>query len=146
MNCNPLIYALFGLYLAILLRLTVLRDGLLPLHFFQGGVMDLLPFAYYCRMARKNLAWLLVREFWGNIVGFMPLGAFFLWRRPKCSLWTAAAGGAAVSAVIEELQYVLGVGRASTGDVVLNALGTLLGAAVMKGLLTPLMTERKDGR
>jgi glycopeptide antibiotics resistance protein len=137
-------YALFAVYAAVLLRLTVLRDGVLPLHLFQGGVLDLLPFAYYSRMARRRVVFLLVREFGGNIVGFMPLGAFLLWlrgeRRPK----RAGLTGAAVSGMIETLQYVLGVGRASTGDVALNAMGALLGAAVTRGLLLPLMNERKD--
>ena len=128
-------YALFAVYLMILLRLTVLRDGLLPLHLFQGGVMDLFPLAYYLRWARRSLLWLVVREFAGNTVGFAPLGAFVLWRCPQGGVKGALLTGAALSALIETAQYVFGVGRMSTGDVVLNGLGAALGAVVMQRLL-----------
>ena len=133
-------HPLFAVYLLILLRLTVLRDNLLPLHLFQGGVMDLFPLAYYLRWARRSLLWLLLREFAGNIVGFAPLGAFVLWRCPQSGVKGALLTGAALSALIETAQYVFGVGRMSTGDVVLNGLGTALGAAIMQRLLR----ERKE--
>lgn len=139
---RPLMWALFAGYLVVLLRLTVLRDNLLPLHLFQGGVLDLLPFAYYVRFARRSLTGLLLREFGGNLVGFAPLGAFVQWRHPErgavWALWT----GAAVSALIEASQVVFGVGRCSTGDVVLNALGTFLGAQLMQSLLNVTDSER----
>jgi glycopeptide antibiotics resistance protein len=133
-------YALFAVYLVILLRLTVLRDGLLPLHLFQGGVMDLFPLAYYLRWARRSLFWLVVREFAGNTVGFAPLGAFVLWRRPQGGVKGAFLTGAVLSALIETAQYVFGAGRMSTGDVVLNGLGAALGAVIMQRLLC----ERKE--
>ena len=128
-------YPLFAVYLLILLRLTVLRDNLLPLHLFQGGVMDLFPLAYYLRWARRSLLWLLLREFAGNIVGFAPLGAFVLWRCPQSGVKGALLTGAALSALIETAQYVFGVGRMSTGDVVLNGLGAALGGFAMQQLL-----------
>ena len=128
-------YPLFAVYLLILLRLTVLRDNLLPLHLFQGGVMDLFPLAYYLRWARRSLLWLLLREFAGNIVGFAPLGAFVFWRCPQSGVKGALLTGAALSALIETAQYVFGVGRMSTGDVVLNGLGAALGGFAMQQLL-----------
>ena len=132
---RPLMWGLFCAYLTVLLRLTVLRDGLLPLHLFRGGVLDLLPLAYYARWARRSLAGLLLRELAGNLVGFLPLGAFVRWRHRDSSAARALWTGAAVSALIETAQIVFGVGRASTGDVVLNALGALLGSLLMKYLL-----------
>ncbi len=137
-----LMWALFAGYLAVLLRLTVLRDGLLPLHLFQGGVLDLLPLAYYVRRARRSLPWLLLREFGGNIVGFMPLGAFLTWRCPERGAVWALGTGAAVSALIEVSQIVFGVGRCSTGDVALNAFGAFLGAKLMYFLLYSTELER----
>lgn len=131
-----LMWGLFCAYLAVLLRLTVLRDGLLPLHLFQGGVLDLLPFAYYGRFARRSLTGLLLREFAGNIVGFVPLGAFVRWRHRDSGAARAMWTGAALSALMETAQIVFGVGRASTGDVVLNAVGALLGARLMQYLLS----------
>lgn len=128
---KSLMWVLFAGYLAVLLRLTVLRDGLLPLHLFQGGVLDLLPLAYYVRRARRSLPWLLLREFGGNIVGFMPLGTFLTWRRPERGAVWVLGTGAAVSALIEASQIVFGVGRCSTGDVALNAFGAFLGAKLM---------------
>ena len=133
---RPLMWGLFCAYLAVLLRLTVLRDGLLPLHLFQGGVLDLLPFAYYARWARRSLTGLLLREFAGNIVGFVPLGAFAQWRHRDRGAARAIWTGALLSALIETSQIVFGVGRASTGDVVLNAVGALLGARLMQYLLS----------
>lgn len=142
LNNRPLMWGLFCVYLAVLLRLTVLRDGIWPLHLLQGGVLDLLPLAYYVRWARRSLPWLLVREFGGNIVGFAPLGAFVRWRHPDISAARALWTGALLSALIETAQLVFGVGRASTGDVVLNALGALLGAGLMESLLPPEQSER----
>lgn len=132
---RPLIWTLFALYLAVLLRLTVLRDGLLPLHLFQGGVNDLLPFAYYSRWLTKNPLNFLLRELLGNVAGFAPLGAFVYWRRRETGLSRVLLTGACASACIEVLQYVLGVGRMSTGDLLFNTVGAVLGGAVMSFLL-----------
>lgn len=138
---RPLMYALFALYLAVLLRLTVLRDGLLPLHLLQGGANDLLPFAYYSRWLAKNPLNFLLREFLGNVVGFVPLGAFAYWRRPETGLSRVLLTGASASASIELLQYLLGVGRMSTGDLLFNTVGAVLGGALMRALL---IDKKKD--
>ena len=140
LGSTPLMCALFCGYLAVLLRLTVLRSGLWPLHLFRGGVLDLLPLAYYVRFARRSLSGLLIRELAGNVAGFVPLGAFVQWRHPGGGVSRALWTGAALSALIEAAQLVFGVGRASTGDVVLNALGAVLGAKLMQFLL--IETER----
>lgn len=64
----------------------------------------------------------------GNLVAFMPLG--FLWpllRRGRTGAWRVGLLAAAVSLLIETLQYASARRIADVDDVLLNALGGLLG-------------------
>lgn len=71
-----------------------------------------------------------------NLLGYMPLGALMFGamvrggRRVRPALWLALAGGAALSLAMELLQNFLPHRVASNVDLGLNALGTLIGAAV----------------
>lgn len=64
----------------------------------------------------------------GNLVAFMPLG--FLWpifRRGRTNAWRVGGLSAAVSLLIETLQYGSGRRIADVDDLLLNTLGGLLG-------------------
>lgn len=135
---KTLIYALFGIYAAVVLRMTVLRPNLLPLHLFQGGYIDLLPIEYYGYWIKLNLTNFLIREVAGNIVGFLPLGGFLAWQNPKRPLWRVMLTGLCCSACIETAQYVLGVGTLCSGDLLTNTLGTLLGGALLRRMQAEL--------
>lgn len=128
-----LLCALFGLYLAFLLRITVLRPGfLLP----QNDVrpVSLHPFNAYRYWARVG-SW---RVFWvdllGNLICFCPFGTLLALLRPKLTLPGAALAGLGLSLLIEVSQYLLGVGIADVDDLLLNTLGTVLGFALTRAL------------
>ena len=63
----------------------------------------------------------------GNLAWFMPLGLLLeaLW--PKRSWVHAPLAGAALSAMVEAAQWLLGTGTPDIDDVLLNTLGALLG-------------------
>lgn len=75
-----------------------------------------------------NGAWPFAYHVIGNMIWFVPLG--WLGRRmwPSNKPWQMALAGAVVSAGLEALQWLLHSGVTDVDDVLLNALGTLLGA------------------
>lgn len=134
---QPLLYGLFALYLAALLRLTVLRPGfLLPQP--EVRLVNLLPlnaYRYWVRVGSWRVFWV---DLLGNLVCFCPFGAFLALRRPDASLLRPALAGLSLSVCIELSQYLLGVGVADVDDLVLNTLGVAAGFA-----LTRLVTRRQ---
>ncbi|MCD7838139.1 MAG: VanZ family protein [Clostridiales bacterium] len=130
-----LINALFLVYLLLVLRLTVFRPGFWPLHLFQDGLVGE-PWVYYRFFVQQGRWNVLFRDFlWnypGNIIGFLPLGGWLVWRDRRCPLWKAAGVGLVLSLTIEGSQYVFGVGSASVSDLMTNTLGAWLGGWLMK--------------
>lgn len=121
------------MYLAALTEIVALRLGLprnvrsvnfTPLESTLGALQD--------------GAWPFVYHVVGNMIWFVPLG--WLGRRmwPQLKPWQLALAGAAVSAGLEALQWMLQSGVTDVDDVLLNALGALLGA-----LLPQRMRKRK---
>jgi glycopeptide antibiotics resistance protein len=103
---------------------------------------NLVPFREIARSLTVHVSEYGLLNFWGNIVAFVPVGALALlsfprnWRRAWLVAW---AGGAALSAVLEISQYVVGR-SADIDDVILNAVGVGLGVAlalVARRLPTP---------
>ncbi len=130
-----LVNTLFVVYLLLVLRLTVFRPAFWPLRLFQGSIGGE-PWSYYpvyIQQRHWNALW---RDFlWnypGNIVGFLPLGGWLVWRNRRCPLWKTAAVGLALSVTIEVSQYVFSVGIASVSDLMTNTLGAWLGGWLMK--------------
>lgn len=125
---------LLALYLAALLRITVFRPGfLLP----QNDVrpVNLLPlnaYRYWVRVGSWRVFWV---DLIGNLACFCPFGMILALLRPECTLLRAAGSGFALSLCIEVSQYLLGTGIADVDDLVLNTLGVMLGALLMKYLL-----------
>ncbi|MCD7822218.1 MAG: VanZ family protein [Clostridiales bacterium] len=130
-----LVNALFAVYLLLVLRLTVFRPDFWPLHLFQGSV-GAEPWSYYPAYIQQGRWNALLRDFlWnypGNIIGFLPLGGWMVWRDCRCPLWKAAAVGLALSVTIEASQYVFSVGITSVSDLMTNTLGAWLGGWMMK--------------
>ncbi|MGI4816323.1 MAG: VanZ family protein, partial [Janthinobacterium lividum] len=79
-----------------------------------------------------------------NVLGYMPLGALFVfsvyprWRGVAAVCLALLAGGA-LSACMEAIQTYLPERVASNLDLASNALGTLLGAALAAPLARPLL-------
>ncbi len=118
------LWALFGLYLAVLLRLTVFRDGFLEHGLFTGRV-ELAAFAYLAKLARAGRWRYFTYLFVGNLVWFAPMGAWARLRGRSFAvglLWTFL-----LSLGVEVSQFVFGCGVSELDDLILNTLGGCLG-------------------
>lgn len=88
-----------------------------------------------CPESTASLRHLFV-DFLGNIVVFIPLGvglAGLLHRPPRhpgVSLLWCILGGASLSLIIESMQFNMPTRAADLTDLLLNSLGTALGAAL----------------
>lgn len=130
---KTLFSVLLFVYLVILFRLTVAREGCFTQPLCSGRVnlahftayRDLLSWGSY-----KTAAYL----FFGNIAAFVPLG--FLMRKRGSGLIAAVFAGLMLSLVIEGGQYVLGTGVCETDDLILNTLGAFIGALAGRRRLT----------
>ena len=71
--------------------------------------------------------WAFVYHTLGNIAWFVPLGFIVDWLFKRCRWYHALLGGAALSTLVELMQYLLKTGMPDIDDVILNALGTLIG-------------------
>lgn len=124
---------LFAAYLALLLKLTVFRAGFSIDSFMLGGSINLTVFANLISVIRRGGAYYFFRLLLGNIAAFIPLGAYLAYRT-KMRVISVVLIGAAVSIAIEALQFVFDVGVTEIDDVILNTAGTLIGAAVIRGI------------
>jgi len=127
---NLLPHALFVLYLAALLRLTVFRADMLHNGLFSGR-MNLPLFTAYRQLLSWGSYFHAFYLFVGNIVWFIPLGWYL--KREHFSFFSALLTGFILSFCIEALQFMLGCGIFETDDLILNMLGTACGAVI--GLL-----------
>ena len=119
-------------YLAALFQITVLRGGV-DWAQVTAGTRDLprlIPLETTLGELRAG-AWQLIYHTLGNLAWFVPLGVLL---RKKSAL-TALLTGAVVSAFIELMQYLLMTGVTDVDDVLLNALGTLLGWSLARLIL-----------
>ena len=112
------------LWLIILLRITVFRDGCFSHGLFSGRI-EWDAFAYYAELARKGNWRYFTYLFVGNLIWFVPAGIFV--RLRGGSLWQAALAGFCLSLFVETCQFVLGSGVSELDDLVLNTCGAVLG-------------------
>ena len=112
-------------YLAALAEIIALRGG-------SGSVraLRLVPLQTTLEELRAG-AWPFAYHAAGNMIWFVPLGMILSRRR---TIWQTLAIGAAVSLGLEAMQWMLGTGVSDVDDVLLNALGALLGAALYQAL------------
>lgn len=91
-----------------------------------GGVQPV-PFADLIDLAGADPR-TIVEQLVGNLLLFF-LAGLFAPLRFRVGLWAVLLGGAAGAALVETAQFAFGTGRvASVDDVLLNAVGALLGA------------------
>ena len=123
-------------YLAALAEIIALRGG-------SGSVraLRLVPLQTTLEELRAG-AWPFAYHEAGNMIWFVPLGMLLGRKRP---LWQAAAVGAGVSLALELAQWILRTGVTDVDDVLLNALGALLGAAAVR-LYHSLRGRRLEGK
>ena len=110
---------IFVVYIAALTEIIALRIGKAPVE----RDLRLIPLETTLGMLKHGL-WFFFYHLIGNIVWFMPLGAFLYRFGPVQAL----LAGAGVSLTLEALQWILCRGVADIDDVLINALGAFLGA------------------
>lgn len=118
---------LFGAYLAVLLRITVFRDGCFSNGLFTGRV-EWVPFVYLAKLIRVHYWRYFIYLFVGNLVWFVPLGAYLRHREMRWPLVILCGMG--LSLLIEITQFVLGSGVTEVEDVILNTAGTAIGCGL----------------
>ena len=121
---KALVTALFLLYLAALLTITVVRPWSGGYRFL-GGSLNTKLLVSYRPILRTSLS-LFLYLFGGNIVWFVPLG-FYLRLVKRRSVSRVVLSGFLLSLFIEVMQFVLGTGVSEIDDLVLNTLGSAAG-------------------
>ena len=135
---SAVIWVAFALYLVFLAKLLLFSRvpgserslNLIPfasIGNYLGGPAGVRRFAF------ANLA--------GNILAFVPLGAYLTFLRRRARSWTNLLIVAAVSVAVEILQWVLAVGASDIDDVILNVVGGLIGVLAVVGLRRALRFE-----
>ena len=126
---RPGLKRLLGLaYLAALLQITLLRGGVEWWNVLHGA-RSIQPIPLKTTLSELvRGAWPFIYHVLGNMIWFVPLGILLGRRRG----YTAMAFGALLSLGIELGQLLLATGAADVDDLLLNALGALLGWALCR--------------
>lgn len=126
---KPRLKMLLGMaYIAALLQITVLRGGVDWRNLLSASrILRPVPLQTTLEELRRG-AWPFIYHVIGNTAWFAPLG--ILLRRRGWG--TALLAGAALSAGIETLQFLLATGVADVDDLILNAAGALAGWLLAK--------------
>lgn len=116
------LYALTVFYLAALAEIIALRFGRPA----ARVAPQLVPLRTTLEQWRAG-AWPFVYHVVGNLTWFMPLGLLLPLLRPSARWRQALLVGAGLSLLVEGYQFLFGTGAPDVDDLLLNALGTLLG-------------------
>lgn len=132
-----LLWALFILYLAILLRITVFRSRFGSFNLFSGTIVWI-PFVELFGRTLQTSFFQFVYLFIGNLIWFVPFGLLLplLTRRRSSTILL----GFFLSLCIEILQFIFGTGVSEVEDLILNTLGTAIGYGLY------LLLRRVNGR
>lgn len=133
--------SLFSVY-CLLLVWIVLFDAALSVDalrvLFGNRAINLIPFHFQDDIAAQSSQVLM------NILLFIPFGLYL--KMMNLSAGKALAYGAAVSAVLECLQYALGVGVADITDLIANIMGTAVGVCCFELVLKIFGGKEKADR
>ena len=124
---------LIVIWLAVLLRITVFRNGCFSHGLFSGRI-EWDAFAYYVELARRGNWRYFTYLFVGNLIWFAPAGVLTRLRGGK--LWQAALAGFLLSLGVETGQFLLGSGVSELDDLILNTLGAIIGFALTALLIS----------
>lgn len=134
-----LLWALFLLYLAVLLRITVFRSDFGSHPLFADGTVIWVPFVGLWEILQNSVSYFLYL-FVGNLIWFVPFGLLvpLLTRR---SPGQTVLLGFALSLLIEGMQFIFGTGFTEVEDLILNTLGTAIGCG-LGGLCRKLFSRK----
>jgi glycopeptide antibiotics resistance protein len=120
--------AILIVYLAALLRITVFRSSFSFENLCARGSLNFAPFADLAHTYRSAGLLRFVYLFFGNIIWFMPFGAFIPMVFPKMrSVVRVIFASFLLSLFIESMQFVFGSGVSELDDLILNAAGGAAG-------------------
>ena len=123
---------------------AVLVVTLRPIGLGGTATANWVPFATIIDQVTSQVdASVAFRNLGGNVLLFVPVGFLWTWVAVRSGLsWrTALAASAALSLLVELVQFVAPLGRAvDVDDVLLNVLGALLGSLVLWGASSILGT------
>lgn len=124
---DKLLWAVFVLYILILLRITVFRSDFGTHPLFRDGQILWVPFVSLIRILKNSLSYF-IYLFVGNLIWFVPFGFLFpvLVKRGK----QVILYGLLLSLLIEVCQFIFGTGVTEVEDLILNTAGTAIGYVV----------------
>lgn len=134
---------LLAVYLLILLRITVFRNGCFSNGLFSGRV-EWIPFVYLAKLVRVGYWRYFCYLFFGNLLWFVPFGGYFALRGVRFRF--AAVSGLALSLGIEASQFILGSGVSETEDLILNTVGAALGWLLVRAAKNACRRRQSDER
>ena len=123
-----ILWAIFIIYLAALLRITVFRSGFNLTNAFSGGEINFVPILDLIKVFISDKR-AFVYLFFGNIIWFMPFG-FLLKKLTRMTAVKIIFFGFLLSLFIEVMQFIFGTGVSEIDDILLNTLGAAIGAAI----------------
>ena len=114
-------------YALAVIRIVFLREGVTP----EAALYRLIPFnGLYKYFNGVRSARSLFVNYAGNVALFFPAGILLPALFKKLNVIKTAAIGCALSVLIEAVQFITKCGYADTDDVIMNTLGTALGAII----------------
>ena len=124
---RKILWTIFIIYIAALLRITVFRSGFNLSNAFSGGEINFIPILDLVKVffADKRA---FVYLFFGNIIWFVPFG-FLLKKLTRMTAAKIIFFGFLLSLFIEIMQFIFGTGVSEIDDLLLNTLGAVIGAA-----------------
>ncbi len=84
-NRKIIAWIVFGVYIIVLLKLTVFRSDFSEYGLFTHGTLNFIPFGTYLKILRAHRYLYMIYQFGGNIAWFIPFGFMlpYLTGRPK---------------------------------------------------------------
>lgn len=131
-DLSKLLFILFILYIAIVLKITVFRSSFSLNGLFSGGTVNLTLFKGYMIFVRSRNWYRFIYLFVGNIVWFIPFGMYLQYTGKFKNVLIVTLLGMLFSLSIETMQYVFGTGVSELDDVILNTSGALIGAVSVR--------------
>lgn len=136
---TAVIFTIFALYAAFLLKLLLLSR--VPGSERSINLVPLASIADYASSHSSGTGRVAFANIVGNILIFIPLGAYASWLRHRASARSTMLTVASVSVAVEIIQGVIAVGASDIDDVILNCVGGLIGILAFR-LLSAIMRER----
>ena len=121
---DKLLWALFVIYILLLLRITVFRSDFGTHPLFQEGKILWIPFVSLYKILKNSVPYF-IYLFVGNLIWFVPMGLLFpvlTGCGKKAILYSFF-----LSLLIEICQFIFGTGITETEDLILNTLGGSIG-------------------